>query len=267
MDFDIVRATVLALIQGLTEFLPISSSAHLILPSELLGWEDQGLNFDMALHLGSLSAVLLYFRNDLWAVAKALLRQMTHRETSTESSLGWYIILATIPVMVSGLLFEDVVETQLRSVYVIIVTTLFYGILLGVADKTASQKLGLAEINWKICVLIGLAQMLAIVPGTSRSGITMTAGLFAGLRREAAARFSFLLSVPTIGGAALLKLIEMLGSPNINWHELWYAMAISALTAYFCIHYFLKLIARISFMPFVIYRVVLGLGLIVFFVL
>lgn len=265
MDFDIVRATVLALIQGLTEFLPISSSAHLILPSELLGWQDQGLNFDMALHFGSLIAVLLYFRRDLFQVATAMLQHMVEKQSSAESRLGWYIILATIPVSVSGLLLEDIVETRMRSVYVIIVTTLFYGVLLGVADKSAKQLYGLTDLTWKTSLAIGLAQMFAIIPGTSRSGITMTAALFAGLRREVAARFSFLLSIPTIGGAALLKLLEMLDAPNVNWHELLYAMTISALTAYLCIHYFLKLIARISFMPFVVYRLLLGVTLLLFF--
>lgn len=266
MDFDVVRATVLALIQGLTEFLPISSSAHLILPSELLGWEDQGLNFDMALHFGSLLAVLLYFRRDLFNVAMAMLKQVTTQGQSTaDSRLGWYIILATIPVTVAGLLLEDLVETQLRSVHVIIVTTLLYGVLLGLADWQARQNRDMQDLNWKTSLLIGLAQMLAIIPGTSRSGVTMTAALFCGLKREVAARFSFLLSIPTIGGAAVLKFIEMLEGPGINWNELLYAMALAAVTAYFCIHYFLKLIARTSFMPFVVYRLLLGTVLLFMF--
>ncbi len=258
MDFDVWRATVLAVIQGLTEFLPVSSSAHLILPSELLGWSDQGLSFDMALHFGSLMAVLLYFRNDIRAVGTAMLQQVLRGSTSPDSQLGWYIVLATLPVTVAGLLLQDYVETSLRSVYVIIVTTLFYGLLLGIADKTASQSIGLHGITWRITLIIGLAQMLAIVPGTSRSGITMTAALFCGLRRDVAARFSFLLSIPTIGGAALLKFFDLLQSTSVNWYELAYAMVVAALTAYLCIHYFLKLIARISFMPFVIYRLLLG---------
>lgn len=258
MDFDIWRATVLALIQGLTEFLPVSSSAHLILPSELLGWRDQGLSFDMALHFGSLTAVLLYFRKDIQVVATAMLRQVLQGGASNDSRLGWYIVLATVPVTVAGLLLQDFVETALRSVHVIIATTVCYGLLLGIADKTARQSLGLHGITWRTSLIIGLAQMLAIVPGTSRSGVTMTAALFCGLRRDVAARFSFLLSIPTIGGAALLKFIDLLESPSVNWYELSYAMVVAALTAYLCIHYFLKLIARISFMPFVVYRLLLG---------
>ncbi len=266
MDFDVFRATLLALIQGLTEFLPISSSAHLILPSELFGWQDQGLNFDMALHFGSLLAVLVYFRHDLLKVAAAMLQQIVVRAASTaDSRLGWYIILATIPVTIAGLLLEDLVETRLRSVHVIIATTLFYGMLLGIADWQARQNREMHDISWQTALVIGLAQMLAIIPGTSRSGVTMTAALFCGLKRDVAARFSFLLSIPTIGGAALLKFIEMLESPAINWNELLYAMTVAALTAYFCIHYFLKLIAKTSFMPFVVYRVLLGTVLLIMF--
>lgn len=266
MEFDAFRATVLALIQGLTEFLPISSSAHLILPSELFGWQDQGLTFDMALHFGSLIAVLVYFRRDLFNVAAAMLKQVTLRGASTaDCRLGWYIVLATIPVTIAGLLLEDLVETRLRSVYVIIATTLFYGLLLGIADWQARQHRDMHEISWRTALVIGLAQMLAIIPGTSRSGVTMTAALFCGLKRDVAARFSFLLSIPTIGGAALLKLLELLGSPTINWNELLYAMTVAALTAYVCIHYFLKLIARISFMPFVVYRLLLGIVLLFMF--
>ncbi len=264
-DFDVFRATVLALIQGLTEFLPVSSSAHLILPSELFGWEDQGLSFDMALHLGSLIAVLVYFRKDLLTIAGGIIRQIGQKQHSEGSRLGWHLVLATIPAMVAGLLFEHAVETRLRSVHVIIITTIVYGILLGVADRMALQTRSLQQMTWRTSLVIGLAQMLAIIPGTSRSGITMTAALFSNLTRAEAARFSFLLSIPTIGGAALLKMIELMRSHGVNWHELIYAMTVAAITAYLCIHYFLKLIANISFIPFVVYRVVLGLVLLLMF--
>lgn len=262
-EFDVIRDTVLAIIQGLTEFLPVSSSAHLILPSELLGWEDQGLNFDVALHFGSLIAVLVYYRRMLVEIAGGMLRQMVKREDSAESRLGWHLILATIPAAVVGKLFEHQVETTFRSVYVIIVTTLVYGILLGFADRTAKQTRGIGELTWRTSLLIGVAQMLAIVPGTSRSGITMTAALFSDMKRAEAARFSFLMSIPIIGGGALLKLIELLKSSDVNWIELGYGALVSGVVAYLCIHYFMKLIANISFMPFVIYRVLLGLGLLV----
>jgi undecaprenyl-diphosphatase len=267
MDFDVVRATVLALIQGLTEFLPISSSAHLILPSQLWGWEDQGLAFDMALHLGSLVAVLFYFRRDLWNIARAMLTQVGGGPVSEESKLGWHIIIATIPVLIAGLLFEEVAETSLRSVTVITATTLFFGLLLGIADRAGSQHHTLAQVTWKISLIIGLAQMFAIIPGTSRSGVTMTAALFCGLQRQSAARFSFLLSIPTIGAAASMALLELLGQPDLNWSELLYAMAMSAVTALACIHWFLKFIGTLGFLPFVVYRLLLGAFLLFFFVL
>jgi undecaprenyl-diphosphatase len=267
MDFDVIRATVLALIQGLTEFLPISSSAHLILPSQLWGWEDQGLPFDMALHLGSLVAVLVYFRRDLWNVARAMLVQVSGGQGSDDSKLGWHIIIATIPVLIAGLLFEEVAETSLRSVYVITATTLVFGVLLGVADRVGLQNRTLAQVTWKISLIIGLAQMLAIIPGTSRSGVTMTAALFCRMERSAAARFSFLLSIPTIGAAASMALLELMGTPNLNWGELLYAMAMSALTAFVCIHWFLKIIGSLGFLPFVVYRLLLGTFLLFFFVL
>lgn len=267
MDFDVIRATILALIQGLTEFLPISSSAHLILPSQLWGWDDQGLAFDMALHLGSLVAVLFYFRRDIWNIAGAMLTQIGGGQRTEESQLGWNIVVATIPVLVAGLLFEEIAETKLRSVNVITATTLVFGVLLGVADRTGRQNRDLKQVDWKIGLLIGLAQCLAIIPGTSRSGVTMTAALFCGFQRHSAARFSFLLSIPTIGAAASMALLELLGQPDINWSELLYAMAMSALTALACIHFFLKFIGALGFLPFVIYRLLLGTFLLFFFVL
>jgi undecaprenyl-diphosphatase len=267
MDFDVVRATILALIQGLTEFLPISSSAHLILPSQLWGWDDQGLAFDMALHLGSLVAVLFYFRRDIWNVARAMLTQIGGGQMTDDSRLGWHIIVATIPVLVAGLLFEEIAETKLRSIAVITATTLVFGLLLGIADKAGTQRRDLTHFNWKISLLIGLAQCLAIIPGTSRSGVTMTAALFCGFQRQSAARFSFLLSIPTIGAAASMAMLELMGQPDINWSELLYAMAMSALTALACIHFFLKFIGSLGFLPFVIYRLLLGIFLLFFFVL
>jgi undecaprenyl-diphosphatase len=267
MDFDVVRATVLALIQGLTEFLPISSSAHLILPSQLWGWEDQGLAFDMALHLGSLVAVLFYFRRDIWNIARAMLTQIGGGQVTADSRLGWHIIVATIPVLIAGLLFEEIAETKLRSVTVITATTLVFGILLGVADRAGRQNRDLTHFDWKISLLIGLAQCLAIIPGTSRSGVTMTAALFCGFQRQSAARFSFLLSIPTIGAAASMAMLELMGQPDINWSELLYAMAMSALTALACIHFFLKFIGALGFLPFVVYRLLLGIFLLFFFVL
>lgn len=264
MSFDLLRVTFLAVLQGLTEFLPISSSAHLILPAALFGWEDQGLAFDIAVHLGTLLAVLVYFRQDLLAIATAMLIQLKSGSVSQDSRLGWMLVLATLPVLAAGLLLQDLVETQLRSVAVITAATLLFGLLLWLADLRGTGTRKLPQLDWKGALLIGLAQVLALIPGTSRSGITMTAALFCHLEREAASRFSFLLSIPVIAGAALMLIFDLLEAPAVNWTELAYALLVAAVTAYACIHCFLKLIASLGFLPFVLYRLVLGCVLLAF---
>jgi undecaprenyl-diphosphatase len=264
MEHGFIQTTLLALIQGITEFLPISSSAHLILPSALLGWEDQGLAFDLAVHLGSLLAVIHYFRKDLLEIARALLAQLVRGERSENSRLGWHLVVATIPVVIAGLLLKDLVETTLRSVVVITATTLVFGVLLWVADRRTRTDRNLQQLDWKTSLFIGLAQILSLVPGTSRSGITMTAALFCHLDRHAASRFSFLLSIPVTAGAVLLLLLDLLAAPAVDWFELAYATTVAAAASWLCIHYFLKLISTWSFLPFVIYRLLLGTGLFLF---
>ena len=267
MTFDFVRDTLLALIQGLTEFLPVSSSAHLILPSALLGWEDQGLAFDVAVHFGTLLAVMLYFRRDLLAIASGMWRQLAGGEASDNSRLGWYLVLATIPAVIAGYLLKDVVENNFRNVTVITATTLFFGGLLWVADRKPAEVRSLQQLDLRSALIIGFAQVLSLVPGTSRSGITMTAALFCHMDRDAASRFSFLMSVPVIAGAALLLSLDLIEAGGVNWGELAYGMVLSLVSAYVCIHYFLRLISRIGFLPFVIYRLLLGLALLFFVVL
>ncbi len=263
-EFDYLRSTLLALIQGLTEFLPISSSAHLIFPSALLGWEDQGLAFDVAVHLGTLVAVLWYFRHQLCNLAIAWCRHLITRQVSADSHLAWLIILATLPAVIVGFLLKGVVETWFRHVAVIAFTTIFFAVLLWVAEKRSRLDRGMHMLDWRTALVIGLAQVLALVPGTSRSGITMTAALFCHLDRETASRFSFLLSIPVIAGAALLMTVDLMRETAVDWLGLAYATVVSGVVAYLCIHYFLKLINRIGFMPFVVYRLLLGLALLVF---
>lgn len=266
MDFDFVRATVLAFIQGLTEFLPISSSAHLIFPSALFGWEDQGLAFDVAVHLGTLLAVLVYFRRDVVEILTGWFRHVFTRQPNPEARLGWMIILATAPLVLAGLLMQDIVDTYLRSTLVIASTTIFFGLLLGGADLKSTGNKNLQSLSWQSYLIVGLAQIMALVPGTSRSGVTMTAALFCQLNRSDAARLSFLLSIPAIAGAALLLFIDLLEEGGANWGELAYALVLSAIIAYLCIHYFLKLITRMGFMPFVVYRLILGICLLAFLI-
>ncbi|HHX82220.1 MAG TPA: undecaprenyl-diphosphate phosphatase [Pseudomonadaceae bacterium] len=261
LEFDLLRATILALIQGLTEFLPISSSAHLLLPSILLGWEDQGLAFDVAVHFGTLLAVIGYFRHDIMAILRGMIAQAVAGQASAEARLGWSLAIATVPVIIAGFLLKDVVDQYLRDMRVVAATTIVFGLLLWVADRKRATISNVQQIGWRSAVVIGLAQILALVPGTSRSGITTTAALFCGLDREAASRFSFLLSIPVIAGAALFLLVDLLQSTGVNWGELAYALLLSMLTAWGCIHYFLKFIARVGFLPFVVYRVALGLAL------
>ncbi|HID50385.1 MAG TPA: undecaprenyl-diphosphate phosphatase, partial [Chromatiales bacterium] len=194
----LIQILVLALVQGFTEFLPISSSAHLILVPVLSDWPDQGLAFDVAVHVGTLSAVVLYFRHELWHMSRDWLASCRQRRQVGESRLAWAVLWGTLPVAVAGLLLNDVVDTTLRSPLVVAWATIGFGLLLWLADGKGMRQRSEHQLGWKDVVIIGLAQVVALIPGTSRSGITMTAGLFLGLTREGAARFSFLLSVPTI---------------------------------------------------------------------
>lgn len=256
----------MAIIQGLTEFLPISSSAHLIFPSELLGWEDQGLAFDVAVHFGSLLAVILYFRLDIYRILHAWVLHVIRRQDSNDARLGWMIILATLPLIIAGLFLKDAADSYFRSTTVIASTTIGFALLLWIADKTSKTGKGLNNLSWQAFLMIGSMQVLALIPGTSRSGVTMTAGLFCKLNRKDCARLSFLLSIPAIAGAALLLLLDLLQESSVSWLELIYGLLLSAIVAYFCIHYFLKLVTGLGFLPFVIYRLVLGTVLFIFFV-
>ena len=264
--FNFIQASCLALIQGLTEFLPISSSAHLIFPSALFGWEDQGLAFDVAVHFGTLLAVVLYFRQDIYEILRGWTLHVVKRQTGAEARLGWMIILATFPLIIAGLLLQDIVDTYFRSTAVIASTTIIFALLLWFADKKTQTNQNLNSLHWQAFLMIGLAQVMALVPGTSRSGVTMTAGLFCKLNRKDSAKLSFLLSIPAITGAALLLLIDLLGEASVNWLELVYALIFSAVVAYLCIHYFLRLVTKIGFAPFVFYRLLLGAVLFLFFV-
>ncbi|MCK9468997.1 MAG: undecaprenyl-diphosphate phosphatase [Porticoccaceae bacterium] len=255
------HVVILALIQGLTEFLPISSSAHLILPSQLLGWQDQGLAFDVAVHVGTLAAVVWYFRNDLRKVITDWFRGFSRGGSTAHSRLGWWIILATIPGGLAGLLFNDLVEDYARSMAVIATTTIVFGLLLGVADRKGARVKSLDQMGWREALYIGLAQMLALIPGTSRAGITITAALALGFDRVAAARFSFLLSIPIITLSGLFKGVELLSLEQVQWGALIFGAIVSGITAYLCIGVFLAVINRIGMMPFVWYRVILGVVL------
>jgi len=260
---DTLHAVWLALLQGLTEFLPISSSGHLILLPRFLGWPDQGLAFDVAVHVGTLTAVLLYFRQDVQKLSRAWLASLLTRRLDEHSRLAWGVLLGTIPVGLVGLAMSDVVSTALRDPRVIAATTIGFGLLLGAADSLGKRSRDEHSLTLKDVLLIGFAQAMALVPGTSRSGITMTAALLLGLTREAAARFSFLLSIPVIVLAGGLEGLELLHSTSaVDWNAIFLGTAVSAVSAYLCIHFFLKLIGRAGMWPFVIYRLLLGIAII-----
>lgn len=263
------QIVVLALVQGLTEFLPISSSAHLILVPELSSWPDQGLAFDVVVHLGTLTAVVWYFKRDVVELSVDWTKSCVQKQTVGQSRLAWLVIIGTIPVGAAGLLLHDLVDVVLRSPLVIAWATIGFGLLLGLADyvgKNKKQTYNEHQLGWKNGITIGFAQALALIPGTSRSGITMTAGLFVGLTRQGAARFSFLLSIPAIlmaGGYKTLKLFQE--GNGIDWFAMGLGYFLSAVSAYVCIHYFLKMLERIGMTPFVFYRVAQGLILLYLF--
>ena len=256
-----IQSTILAIIQGLSEFLPISSSAHLILPSQVLGWPDQGLAFDVAVHLGTLGAVIIYFRKEIISMLNGLTRQLTTGKSNTESRLAWLLVLATVPVLLAGFLLKDIVDEHFRNTQVIATTTIIFAIFLWMADKYGLRNKGLAPFGWKGALVVGLAQVLALIPGTSRSGVTMTAALACGLDRESASRFSFLLSIPVIAGASLLITLDLLKENQVDWFLLAYSTVLSGCVAWLCIYYFLKFINQMGFLPFILYRFALGAAL------
>lgn len=261
---EIIQIIALALLQGLTEFLPISSSAHLILLPIIAGWEDQGLAFDVAVHVGTLAAVIFYFRATIRQLIADWFRSLQRRQTVGESKLAWAVIIGTIPVGLAGLFLGDFIELFLRSPLVIAATTILFGLLLGFADWKGKRDRNEQQMGWKDILIIGAMQALALIPGTSRSGVTMTAALMLGLTREAAARFSFLLSIPVIFLAGSLETLKLVKADQAtDWFALSAGAIFSAISAYVCIYLFLKLLERIGMWPFVVYRLLLG-GILLF---
>lgn len=254
-----IQIVVLAVVQGLTEILPISSSGHLVLVPNLFGWTDQGLVFDVAVHFGSLGAVCLYFREDLRGLVRGGLQLATGRYGTLESRMALGIGIGTVPAAIAGLLFAGWISENLRDPMVVVATLSGYGILLAFADRFGRQERVVSEVRLFDALVIGLAQALALVPGTSRSGITITAGMLLGLRRQDAARFSFLLSAPVILLAALYEAATLLiDGGRVSWGELAAGAAISGVVAYFSIAFFMRFVTRSGLLPFAIYRLLLA---------
>lgn len=262
---ELLQVTVLALVQGLTEFLPVSSSGHLLLPSVVFGWPDQGLAFDIAVHVGTLIAVITYLRADVLALCVALFRRLTGGSETTQSRLALQLILATLPAGLMGILLKDLIQGDVRALGIVAVTSIVFALLLWAADARAQRRgdaQGLETLGFAGALFIGCAQALALIPGTSRSGVTLTAARILGLRRESAAKFSFLLSIPIILASGLLLTVDAaVDEPSFDWGLLAYAAFASALVAFASIHFFMRLLPRVGVLPFVIYRLLFGAAL------
>lgn len=258
---ELSQAVILALIQGITEFLPISSTAHLILVPLLTGWPDQGLSFDVALNTATWLAVVIYFRKDILDLLKGFFKALKERSFTGnhEAVLSVMVLAATIPVGLGGLLAHDLVAHELRTLQVIGWSSIIWGIVLWIADRRPGN-VEVRNMGWASAMVVGVAQAIALIPGTSRSGITMTAGLFMGLTRPAAARFSFLLAIivgALAGGKEGADMVK--AGMDTPWLAVIVGGAVAFVSAYLAIHYFLKLISRSSMTPFVVYRILLGI--------
>ena len=258
---ETIHLIILGLIQGLTEFLPVSSSAHLILFPALMGWQDQGIVYDVAVHTGSLGAVLLYFRSDIALILQGFAANFSGAEKKDWTLI--HIAVATVPVGLAGLLLHDLISGSLRSPMIIAMASIFFGLVLYWADKSGAGTRGQEDIGMRDAIIIGCAQALALIPGTSRSGITITAGLVLGLDPASASRFSFLMAIPVIILATGLELYKLSSATvEVEIVPLVSVIVVSFASAWLAIHYFLKLLQRTGMLPYVIYRVLLGLFLI-----
>lgn len=262
----IFEAIILGIVQGLTEFLPISSSAHLRITSELLGVGDAGSAFTAITQIGTEAAVIVFFWRDIVRIIGRWAKSLVGRvpRTDPDARMGWWIILGTLPIVILGLLFEDAIDTTLRSLWFVAFALILFGLLLGVADRIGAKTRTLDKLSWKHGLIYGFAQALALIPGVSRSGGTITAGLLMGYTREAAARYSFLLAIPAVLGSGGYKLIKSIDEPGTTpMLETAIATVIAFVVALVVIGVFMRYITRKSFMPFVVYRVALGIVIIV----
>jgi undecaprenyl-diphosphatase len=256
------EAVVLGLVQGLTEFLPISSSAHLRIVGSAFGWADPGAAFTAITQIGTELAVLIYFRRDIARIISAWVKALFDRKmrTDLDARMGWLIIVGSIPIVVLGLLFQNAIETTFRDLRIIAIALVAFSLVLFWADRIGPQERDLSDLTVGHGVLYGLAQALALVPGVSRSGGTITAGRFLGYNRAAAARYSFLLAVPAVLGSGFFQAYESLDG-GVDWGPTILATVLAFAVGFVVIAWLLRYLVRGSFTPFVVYRVVLGLAL------
>jgi undecaprenyl-diphosphatase len=262
---SILEAIVLGIVQGLTEFLPISSTAHLRVVPAFAGWPDPGAAFTAVTQLGTMLAVVIYFRADLLGIARTWTRSLREPALRSEldARLGWYLIIATIPISIFGLAFKDQIETSARDLYLIGTALIVLGLILLAAERFGTRTREFGDVRLRDATVVGFAQALALIPGVSRSGSTITAGLFLGLRRETAARFSFLLSVPAVVLSGVFELTEFSGASGSDLAALVVATAFAFVAGYAAIAFLLRFLVTHTTKVFVAYRVVLGAAVIV----
>ncbi|WP_193605817.1 undecaprenyl-diphosphate phosphatase [Nocardioides dongkuii] len=259
--WDFLKAVVLGTIQGLTEFLPISSSAHLRIFPELFGWGDPGAAFTAVIQIGTELAVLIYFRHDIWRIGSTWTRSLVRPELRGEldARMGWFIIIGSLPIVLLGIALKDVIEEDFRSLWVIGTALVVLGVVLGIADRMSRSNKQIRQITLRDAVLMGLAQACALVPGVSRSGATISMGRFLGYEREAATRYAFLLAIPAVVGAGLYELKEIPhGDNSYGWGPTIVATVVSFVVGYAAIAWLLRYVSTRSYTPFVLYRVALG---------
>ncbi|MFC5338163.1 undecaprenyl-diphosphate phosphatase [Leucobacter denitrificans] len=259
----IFEAIILGIVQGLTEFLPVSSSAHLRVTSELMGIGDAGAAFTAITQIGTEAAVIVFFWRDIVRIIGKWFQSLSGKtvpRNDPDARMGWWIILGTIPIVVLGLLFQDQIESTLRSLWFVAISLIVFGLLLGVADRVGKRTRPLEKLTWKHGLFYGLAQSLALIPGVSRSGGTITAGLLMGYTREAAARYSFLLAIPAVLGSGFYQVFKVIRSPEgqAPMSLTLIASVVAFVVALVVIGVFMRYISKGSFMPFVVYRVLLG---------
>jgi len=258
------QAIVLGISQGLTEFLPISSSAHEMIINHLMHWQDGGAAFTAFTQIGTELAVIIYFRKDLISIISTWLRSITNKElrSDPQARMAWYVIIGTIPIAVFGIVFKDFIENDLRNLWIVAATLIGLGLVLFAAEKYAKHERTDEDITTKRALGFGFAQALALIPGVSRSGGTISAGLFMGFKRDVAARYSFLLAIPAVLSSALLEIPKISEDKFVNWPATIVATGVAFVIGYLVIAQLMKYLATKTFVPFVIYRVVLGLALI-----
>jgi undecaprenyl-diphosphatase len=255
-----LEAILLGILQGLTEFLPISSSAHLAIFPQLFGRPDPGASFTAVTQIGTELAVIWYFRKDLWRIGSTWTRSLWQPALrgQMDARMGWYIIIGTIPIAVVGVTLEETIQTTFRNLWVIAANLVIFGLILGVIDRLAANVRPIERLNLKDALLYGLAQMLALVPGVSRSGATISMGLVLGYTREAATRYAFLLAIPAVVASAIFQIPDVSASAEPGMAKTLVATVVAFAVGYAVVAWLLRYLRTHSYLPFVIYRVVLG---------